>query len=155
MSCDEAASAVTIDRTMTTVKRYSSIFAILIFLCGCNDDSAGPSTAEAIEPGTYAGQFFFTEKNDTIVSTVQFIFTDSTYTCIPQMMFHPPAGAGKYRIHGDSVELQDLTAHTANFDWTLILGGNFGYRRIECMIIFSQKDSVRARTRRIELSKLE
>lgn len=133
--------------------KYHSVLFLVLFHWGCTDQPSEQSSAEAIEPGTYAGEFFFTEKNDTIISTVQFTFTDSTYNCIPQMMFHPPAGAGKYRIHGDSVELRDLTAHTADFDWTLILGGNFGYRRSGTKIIFSQNDSARERTRRIELSK--
>jgi hypothetical protein len=137
------------------MKRYIKLSIFLSLLIGCNEDPAGTSSAEVIDPGIYSGQFFFTEKNDSIVSTVQFTFAESTYTCVPQMLYHPPAGAGKYRMHGDSVELRDLSAHTANFDWTLILDGNFGFRRSGATITLSQKDDVRERTRRIELSKLE
>ena len=133
--------------------KYSLLLFTLLLFVGCKDKSTNSSNSPLIEVGEYNGIFTFTENDYTSTSNVKFTFTDTIYTCIPQKAYMPPTGGGKYEYQKDKIVLTDMVMHTAEFDWTLILGGEFNYSKSGNTIILIQEDKNRNRFRKIELTK--
>jgi len=85
---------------------------------------------------TYINPFFVqnngvhcynTDSSFTDSGPATFIFTDTSYSCWGEKYLLPPSGGGKYSIIDDKMVLNDTSYHTAEFDWTLILNGEFDY----------------------------
>lgn len=129
------------------------IFVILLLIVGCKDKSTDSTTINAIEAGKYNGVFTFTENGETAIGNVEFTFTDTSYKCVPVKKYLPPVGEGKYEIQKDKIILTDMMIHTAEFDWTLILGGEFDFIKNGNTVVLVQEDKERNRFRKIELSK--
>ena len=134
--------------------KYSILLVTLLLVIGCKDKSTESSNSPLIERGEYNGIFTFTENENTSTSNVKFTFTDTLYTCVPQKVYMPPTGGGKYELQKDKIVLTDMVMHTAEFDWTLILGGDFSYSKSGNTIILIQDDKARNRFRKIELTKI-
>ncbi|HEY9165869.1 MAG TPA: hypothetical protein VIS48_06875 [Candidatus Kryptonia bacterium] len=107
------------------MKRYWMLLCSLLFVA-CT--TTGPSSNLSIQSGTYTGTFSITNYVGTDSASTQqtqatFAFSDTGwYTCGGGLV---PTGGGKYNVTGDSLYLQDMVAHLAIFDWTLILNGSF------------------------------
>lgn len=130
------------------------VFTIILLFAGCETLDFSEDTIQNIEAGNYSGIFIFTQKNNVSQGKVKFTFTDNSYTCIPETQYLPPRGGGKYEIKSERILLTDLFSHTAEFDPSLILNGEFLYVRNNETIILIQKDKKRGRQRYIELTKL-
>ena len=101
------------------------VFPLLISLnFGCED----VGMRLEIRNGTYTGTFTIRQSDGSEHSGgVTFTFHDGSYTCSPEVRYLPPGGAGTYHTFGTTLVLTDTVAHTAEFDWTLILGGEFAF----------------------------
>lgn len=135
--------------------RQIILFSFLVILFGCKDKSTDCFTdqAQSVEAGNYSGIFIFTEKGNISHGNVRFTFTIDSYTCVPETQYLPPSGSGKYKIMNEKIILTDLVPHTAEFDWSLILNGEFLFIKKNEAIILIQKDKKRDRLRYIELNK--
>jgi hypothetical protein len=132
--------------------RISTLLCSLLF-AACN--STGPTSELTMKPGTYEGTFsitYFTgtDSASTVQSHATFTFGDTGwYTCWGNLAFNPPAGGGEYRVVGDSLVLEDLAMHTAEFDWTLILNGSFYMTQSGGVLTLTQDDRRHSRYRNI------
>jgi len=53
---------------------------------------------------------------------------EGKYTCTGNRDFIPAGGSGNYSINGSKIKFEDVKYWTANFDWNLILDGEYDYR---------------------------
>ena len=107
----------------------------------------------AIRNGTYVGTFTIRQPDGTEQSGgVTFIFNGERYSCFPEKYYLPPSGAGTCYSRGNTVTLTDNVAHTAEFDWTLILGGDFNFSFDGKTLTLTQNDTKYNRYRTIILT---
>ena len=87
--------------------------------------------------GTYSRISNYRSNNPFIEKgPINFKFVEKTYSCGGEMRYLPPSGSGEYKIVNDKIILKDTGRHTAEFDWTLILNGEFNF-------IFNNNNSLR------------
>jgi len=117
-------------------------------LSACSDLGLDPSEFD----GTYGGTFTITNSSGaTETGPVTFIFAGDRYSCTPQQHYLPPSGAGYCVSSGRTLRLKDTIAHTAEFDWTLILNGEFSLTYDGVHLVLQQDDLQYRRHRTIDL----
>lgn len=127
---------------------FALILALTCLACDHGVDPIRP-----IQAGDYVGTFSIRSENGTTQSgLVTFRFRANTYSCIPEKVYLPPSGGGSYRLGDKSLTLTDTVMHTAEFDWTLILNGDFTYSNDGEKITLIQNDTAHRRYRTIELT---
>jgi hypothetical protein len=98
--------------------------AVTLVSCSLQDDIA----TELLQ-GTYTGTFTVTYLNGTTFSnpvTVQFN-ERQTYVCSANNNYIPAGGSGTYQKYSTTIKFSDQNFWTANFDWNLILNGDYSY----------------------------
>jgi hypothetical protein len=127
--------------------RIIAILVTIIFWA-CSDTGVNPIDLQ----GTYQGTFTITHSTGLVQSgKVTFTFTDGRYTCVPETRYLPPSGAGSFVMGHNTISLTDTVPHTAEFDWTLILGGEFAVWSSGSHPILVQDDQKYQRHRTIDL----
>jgi hypothetical protein len=107
---------------------------------------------DTIPDGTYAGTFTITHADGKSESGgVTFTFAGGTYRCIPVNHPVPPGGGGAFSTWENTLFLRDEVAHTAEFDWTLILNGGFSISMEGPRLILQQRETRFHRLRVIDL----
>ncbi|WP_131538923.1 hypothetical protein [Pedobacter nototheniae] len=104
-------------------KLYLPLITLCILL-GCKKDK---TVKQPFITGKYVGTFNYTVAGKTEVAPAQVIFGPTNYTSIGQPNKKPAGGSGTYTFNTDSFLFTDTHPWTADFDWGLILKGNFDY----------------------------
>jgi len=119
----------------------------LVFLA-CSDMALNPPEME----GSFEGTFTISHSTGLVeTGSVTFTFIDNRYTCTPNTAFLPPSGSGTFVVEGNIICLADTVLHTAEFDWTLILTGEFSMLFDGTHMVLDQHDQKYHRHRRIDL----
>ncbi len=130
------------------MKKIMFLFVSLLVGCEVND------TNYSFEEGNYSGTFIIVESDgQTLTGNVNFSFINNQYSVIPETRYLPPVGAGKYKINLNVINITDTVPHTAEFDWTLILNGNFEFSYNDQVLTLKQNDIKHNRKRTISLTK--
>ena len=74
------------------------------------------------------------------------------YSVIPEIRFLPPTGGGVYQVNNNVIIFSDTIPHT-EFDWTLILDGEFKFSLDDQVLTLRQNDTKYNRVRIISLTK--
>jgi hypothetical protein len=134
---------------------FKLIYIFILFFClYCNKFNS----YETFQPGTYNGIYSITHDYNSVFSFTEsgpatFTFTDTSYHCHGEEYLLPPGGGGEYEIMGNVMVLHDMVDHTAEFDWTLILDGEFNYSLDGNNLILEQVDAIHKRLHLIYLVK--
>jgi len=106
----------------TTMIAFLGILTMLSFTA-CHDNE----TLEEINlQGNYSGIFTVEYTNGTIrTNPVTINFTQNTYTCSSGSNYTPAGGNGTFQVERSTVSFKDENFWTANFDWNLILSGEY------------------------------
>ena len=129
--------------------RFVIVVISLAFYSGCDDSGY----TLPFRDGTYIGTFSIRNQDGSEQSGgATFTFRDGSYSCIPEERYLPPSGAGSFAVHGTIVTLTDNVAHTAEFDWTLILNGDFVYAFDGKTLTLTQDDTKFHRFRTIKIA---
>ena len=100
---------------MKLFKLALSIFTIITLLIGCKKKNLN------IEEGTYSGTLTVTYDSGFQKEFSTFVeLGNSIYTCTSR-------GSGTYSIEKDKIVFNDEKFWTADFDWNLILDGQYDY----------------------------
>lgn len=99
------------------------VYTIIGFVISCSSDDV-PKELE----GTYEG-IFTVEYNDgeSISNPVEVSLINGKFTSSTGPNRYPAGGNGTYEVESASITFVDEGFWTADFDWNLILNGNYSY----------------------------
>jgi len=80
-----------------------------------------------LKEGTYSGTFTVTYSSGKKTGTTTLKLENGKYICTGNPDFIPAGGSGTYSINNDKIVFVDENFWTANFDWNLILTGEYNY----------------------------
>jgi hypothetical protein len=113
------------------------VVVMSLIFWACSDLALNPSDLD----GTFKGTFTITHTTGLGESgIVAFKFAGNQYTCIPEKVYLPPSGSGLFSIVHQTMRLTDTAIHTAEFDWTLILDGEFSISFDDSHLVLEQDD---------------
>lgn len=102
----------------------------LIISCNNNDDE-NPQTEIN---GEYVGIFERGENN----SIVELTFNNGNWSGESEIIKFPALCNGTYTNSGNTITFENACPWTAEFDWTLILGGEWNYSLNENLLILTK-----------------
>lgn len=105
------------------MKTFKILFVILILTTGCDRDPIETDSVSDIR-GEYTGTF---ERNGEI-SNVELQFNNRQFTGTSEIQKFPAICKGKFSISGNRFVFSNECPWTAEFDWTLILNGEWIYQ---------------------------
>ena len=80
-------------------------------------------------PGTYIGTFTVTyiDSSTFTGSTTVNILNNGQYNCSGNANYIPAGGSGTFSKSDNKIIFEDINLWTANFDWNLVLNGEYDY----------------------------
>lgn len=96
------------------------LLTLVITIFGCKKDDENIETSI---DGNYIG--IFDRRGNT--SNVELTFNNGTWTGESETVKFPALCNGTYSGSGNVITFENACAWTAEFDWTLILGGDWNY----------------------------
>lgn len=136
----------------------SALAALLMVLTpGCKDSqerSFNP-TPGAMLHGAFVGTYSITHDYSSPdprleEGSVRLTIEDGEYTLTSAKRYVPPGGCGSVRV-GEVLSFSDECVHTAEFDWTLIIRGDFTYTLRGSDIVLERYDETFDRFHRFDL----
>jgi hypothetical protein len=115
-------------RRKHTMMKWTIIFVSLAgLLASCEYEQA--DKLAAVKPGVYKGQFIRSSpyaKFSPAQVTIE--FTGDRFTGQSDVIKYPAICSGTFRVEGNEIIFNNECFFTADFDWTLILQGNYQYQ---------------------------
>jgi len=108
---------------MKTLSLLALCSVILVAACNKNGDD---NAVRVLKEGVYTGTFTRTGMD---TAEVKLYVQGATYRGESNIARYPAICAGSHVIDGNTISFTDTCARTADFDWTLILDGNFSYEQ--------------------------
>lgn len=105
---------------MRTIFFNINIF-LIIFLSGCNKDDIN------LIEGTYKGTFTVTYNSGTQTGQTTLKLMNGKFYCSGNSNRIPAGGSGTYTFDNGKITFSDENFWTADFDWNLILNGQYDY----------------------------
>lgn len=114
------------------MKKILYSIAALLLLIACNkDESSDITNNNNTLSGRYIGSFHRTGMDTTRVSL---LFTDGRFEGSSDIMNYPAICGGTFSLQGNTINFADSCTWTANFDWTLILKGQYNIEGNEAAV---------------------
>ncbi|GAA0878613.1 hypothetical protein GCM10009119_15810 [Algoriphagus jejuensis] len=110
-------------------------FLSLFLLTGCGD---GNLSNRRIPIGTYEGTF----QRDWVwgedsIANITLTFEGNRWSGTSNIAKYPALCRGNYSIEGDKITFQNECPWTADFDWTLVLSGEYDLTKSDKTLEFS------------------
>ncbi|NOT75950.1 MAG: hypothetical protein HOP08_13570 [Cyclobacteriaceae bacterium] len=103
------------------------LLAVTFLMTSCKKDEV--KKKEGVDPlasGVYKGEFYRGGPLiDAISSHVTIVVTDNKFEGSSDVSNYPSICSGTFSVSGSKINFSNACAFTANFDWTLILGGEY------------------------------
>ena len=115
------------------MRRLLGLFILALISFACKKNSDNVATGEL--NGRYRGTFNRSGDPDTAKISINFR-PDMTFEGTGGPAYYPAICGGSFQQNNNTLVVNDTCAWTANFDWTLIFGGDYN-------ISFSSGNSVR------------
>lgn len=93
-----------------------------VFMIACQEKDA------MLLEGKYEGAFTVTYENESKSGLVILELKDGKYNSSANADRIPAGGSGNYVLAGDKIIFEDMNYWTAEFDWSLILNGEYSYQ---------------------------
>jgi len=106
---------------MKTKFLIATIFSITILLSSCDKDDLN------IKEGTYKGTFTVTYSSGTQTGQTTLELKNGKFSCSGTSNRIPAGGSGTFSSDNNKITFNDENVWTADFDWNLILSGNYDY----------------------------
>ncbi|MBE0650672.1 MAG: hypothetical protein IH595_07500 [Bacteroidales bacterium] len=106
---------------MKTLKLILVTLTMVTLLLGCKKDNL------KIENGTYTGTFTVTYSSGTETGSTTLELKNGKYTCTGNPGRIPAGGSGSYSFDSSKITFNDVNYWTGDFDWNLILNGQYNY----------------------------
>lgn len=98
-----------------------TIFSFALLLTNCQKEDID------LQGGTYAGTFTVTYGSETQTGQTTLELENGNFTCSGNSNRIPAGGSGTYSFDKDKITFNDENLWTADFDWNLILSGEYNY----------------------------
>ncbi len=123
---------------------------LIIGLISCSDKVVDYE----LDSGTYEGEFMIRhEDGREEKGEIKLIIEGNEYEIISELMYLPPGGAGAIGIKKEKVTFRDTIPHTTEFDFSLIINGEYSLDKNVKGIILRQYDKERKRYRVMKLER--
>lgn len=106
---------------MRTKSLIATIFSITILLSSCKKDDF------EIKDGTYKGTFTVTYSPGTQSGQTTLELKNGKFSCSGNINRIPAGGSGTFSSDNKKITFSDENVWTADFDWNLILNGQYDY----------------------------
>lgn len=106
---------------MRTKFLIATIFSITILLSSCKKDDLN------IKDGTYKGTFTVTYSCGTQSGQTPLELKNGKFSCSGNSNRIPAGGSGTFSSNNKKITFNDENVWTADFDWNLILSGQYDY----------------------------
>ena len=106
---------------MRTIYLKLTIFLIAILSYSCDKDDLN------IKEGTYKGTFTVTYSSGTQTGQTTLELKNGKFSCSGNSNRIPAGGSGTYSLDNGKITFNDENFWTADFDWNLILSGQYDY----------------------------
>ena len=116
------------DKTM----KYLIIIASFFCLISCTEQEVRPETLT----GEYTGTFRVISENETTQANVSFEVKHSSFSGKSAQANHPAIGLGSLVVRGDELHFTNAQYWTADFDWNLILDGQYQFQYADKQLVF-------------------
>ena len=107
---------------MSTKLLTGAIFTLVILLSSCQKDDSN-----IIMDGTYKGTFTVTYRSGTQSGQTTLELKDGKFSCSGNSNRIPAGGSGTFSSDNKKITFNDENVWTADFDWNLILNGEYDY----------------------------
>ena len=102
-----------------------AILSLTFSSCNNDDDNNQNQSLNGNYNGTFTVEYL---NGDTFSNPVTVNFNDgNNYQSSGNNDYFPAGGSGTYEKSNSTIEFYDINYWTANFDWNLILGGEYDY----------------------------
>jgi hypothetical protein len=117
----------------------SFLLLLVVIIIGITGCEKAKNTTTDIAEGTYSGTFQRTLPNgDAIVSNVIILFSEEKWSGQSDIPKYPALCNGTYNTNKDIIEFENNCAWTADFDWSLILSGDYKFEQNKDSLIISK-----------------
>lgn len=105
---------------MKILETFFAGSSVIIFLVssGCSD---------SLTPGIYSGRFTVQYDSSKLSGETTLRLSNEKYDCDGNANRVPAGGSGIYVVDGETIIFRDDNMWTADFDWNLILKGEYKY----------------------------
>lgn len=97
------------------------IFSIVTLLLACEEEKLN------LADGTYKGTFTVTYSSGTQTGQTTLEIKNGVFTCTGNSSRIPAGGSGAFSVNKRTIAFSDKNFWTADFDWNLILNGDYNY----------------------------
>lgn len=102
-----------------------TIFFLSLNSCNNDDNNNQPQNLEGSYTGTFTVEYL---NGDTFSNPVTVSFNgENNYQSSSNDDYFPAGGSGTYEKDNSMINFNDVNQWTANFDWNLILNGEYNY----------------------------
>ncbi len=120
------------------IRNFLFITILLITILSCKKEK----DTNALANGIYKGTFKVVYSSQQFTGKVTLTIQDENFHCIGDSNQYPAGGSGAYIITKDKITFKDKNLWTADFDWNLILSGDYDYSWDgRCLKIFENKNN--------------
>ena len=119
------------------MKVFILVVSALLFSCSDSEDELNLPAFEGTYEGTFTVEYL--ERGDTFTNPVMVTFNNGTYASTSGPNRTPAGGSGKFEMGTNSVTFDDENFWTADFDWNLILSGEYSVTETESKIILTSR----------------
>lgn len=126
-----------IKKTMKYILRLFTIALISLTIFSCQEEEPiGPTTLEGSYDGIFTVDYF---DGGTFSNPVTITFNNGNYSSSSGENRRPAGGSGSYEITGNKIVFTDVNFWTAEFDWNLVLSGEYVLSQTRSSIIFGAR----------------
>lgn len=119
------------------------------FVCKEKQPEAPPQSH--FPHGMYSGKYFYTSNDATDSGTVEIVFSDTSYQCIPIKAGHLLPGIGVYDFIDDTLEVKDLSSRKTDYDALSVMEGKFSYLTQGNNLVLIQQSISHSVTKKFDL----
>ena len=118
------------------MNKILKIGVIGLFSLFLSCDKSG-EISKSLEEGTYSGIFTVTYSSGKRTGETTLKLENGKYICTSNSGRIPAGGSGNYSINNKKITFNDVNFWTADFDWNLILSGEYDYTFDGKRLVFS------------------
>ncbi len=133
---------------------------LLLVACKSSQEPNAPATTTPplLAVGSFHGTYtiihdYSTSTPRTETGAFDLSIDGDRYRIVPQKRYYPPSGQGAIMqaYNSQTIVFDDQGMHTAEFDWSLIIDGEFLFTADRGTVVLEKYDAERDRLQRLEI----